>query len=316
MREESLAVLVCPHCLGPLSVPARGSGSGSFAELECSNENLRYPVIDGIPQLVSPERADQVRQRADAYSRVWQQDGWGCSSRSYLLNLPNRDTTGRQTKKWRVKARSSDSLFQLLQTLTPHRVLDLGSGVGWLANRLSRQGHEAFAVDMVQDDVLGLRAAETYLQAGATFERIWAELERPPFLTGVFDAVICNASLHYAVSLEAAIAEVSRILRSGGVLVIMNSPIHNDVRSAVRAELSFQRRLSMLGASEDLISRYHHFVRSRLEAALVAAIGPPRIQRFDPGRSFRLTRRVKGVLLQMELASFPIVWAQKRTEPI
>jgi len=168
---------------------------------------------------------------------------------------------------------------------------------------------------MVQDEVLGLRAADIYLHAGSTFERIWGELERPPFQAGVFDAVICNASLHYAVSLEAAIAEVSRILRPGGVLVIMNSPIHNDALSAVRAERSFQRRLSILGASDDLISRYHHIVRSRLEAALIAAIGLPRLQPLDPGRSFRLTRRVKGILLRMEFASFPIVWAEKRTGP-
>jgi SAM-dependent methyltransferase len=168
---------------------------------------------------------------------------------------------------------------------------------------------------MVQDEVLGLRAADVYLRAGAAFERIWGELERPPFQAGAFDAVICNASLHYAVSLEAAVAEVSRILRPGGVFVIMNSPIHNDAQSAARAERSFQRRLSMLGASDDLISRYHHFVRHELEIALLAAIGPPRLQRFDPGRSFRLTRRAKGILLRMELASFPIVWAQKRTEP-
>jgi SAM-dependent methyltransferase len=314
MRQESLAVLACPRCLGPLSLPRAPSSSSSVAELECADENLRFPIIGGIPQLVSPERANAVRAIAEAYSLVWRKDGWGCALPSYLLNLPDRDTTGRQSGKWRVKARSMDALFELFRTLVPRRVLDLGCGVGWLTDRLARRGHEAFAIDILQDEVLGLRAADAYLHAGSVFERVWGELERPPFQAETFDAVVCNASLHYAASLEVALAEVKRILRPRGVFVVMNSPVHNDAQSAQRAERSFRLRLSRLEASEDLVSRYHHFVRSRLEAALTAAIGPPRLQQFDPGRNFRLTRRAKGVLLGMELASFPIVWAQKRTE--
>jgi SAM-dependent methyltransferase len=208
-----------------------------------------------------------------------------------------------------------DVLFELFRTLTPRRVLDLGCGVGWLTNRLARGGYDAFAMDIVQDNALGLRAADVYLRAGSVFERVWGELERPPFIDGTFDAVVCNASLHYAPSLEVVLAEVNRVLRPGGGFVVMNSPIHDDPESAERAERSFRRRLSMLGASESLVSRYHHFVRGRLEASLANAIGPPRYQRFDPGRRFRLSRRAKGVLLGMELASFPIIWAQKRTEP-
>src|SRR3989449_6993701 len=314
MRQESLAILACPRCLGPLSLSPAGAGSQQAAEIECAKEDLRFPVLDGIPQLVSPERAAAARAMAEAYSRVWQNDGWGCASPSYLLNLPDRDTTGRQSGKWRVKARSMDALFELFRSLAPHRVLDLGCGVGWLTDRLARRGYEAFAVDIVQDSALRLRAADVYLRAGSVFERVWGELERPPFLDRTFDAVICNASLHYA-STEVVLAEVNRILRPGGLFVIMNSPVHTEAQRAERAESSFRRRLSQLGASEYLVSRYHHFVRSSLEAAIAAAIGPPRNHRFEPGRGFRLSRRAKGVLLRMELATFPIIWAQKRTEP-
>ncbi len=315
MRPASLAVLACPECLGALSLPGVSSNSWPTVELECTDEKLRFPVIDGIPQLVSPERAKAVRAMAEDYSRVWQKDGWGSASPQYLLNLPDRDTTGRQSGKWRVKARSMDALFDLFRALPTRRVLDLGCGVGWLTDRLARRGYEAFAVDIVQDNALGLRAADVYLRAGSVFDRVWGELERPPFLAGTFDAVICNASLHYAASLDRALAEVNRVLRPNGVFVVMNSPVHNDARSADRAERSFRLRLSQLGASEYLVSRYHHFVRSTLEAAMAASIGPPRSQRFDPGRRFRLSRRAKGILLDMELASFPIIWAQKRTEP-
>ena len=315
MQPTSLAVLACPQCLGALSIPGAGSDPWPTAELECADEKIRFPVIDGIPQLVSPERQNAVRAMAEDYSRVWQKDGWGSASALYLLNLPDRDTTNRQSGKWRVKARSMAALFELFRTVSPRRVLDLGCGVGWLTNCLARRGYEAFAVDIVQDNALGLRAANVYLRAGSVFERVWGELERPPFQAGTFDAVICNASLHYAPSLELTLAGVNRVLRPGGVFVVMNSPVHNEAQSAERAERSFRSQLSRLGASEYLVSGYHHFVQSRLEAALAATIGPPRNQRFDPGRGFRLSRRAKGILLGMELASFPIIWAQKRIEP-
>ncbi len=265
-----------------------------MAELECPRERLRFPVLDGIPQLVTPDRANAIRVLAEEYSRVWQKDGWGSSSPSYLLNLPNRDTTGRQSGKWRVKARSMDALLRLFRRLTPRRVLDLGCGVGWLS--------------------YGLRAAEAYMDAGVAFERVWAELERLPFLSGTFDAVICNASLHYSTSLGIALAEASRVLRPSGIFVVMNSPVYIDSRSAEDAERSFRRRLLDLGASQDLVSRYHHLVRSKLEASLTAAVGAPRHESFDPGRTFRLVRYIKGHVLRMELASFPMIWAQKRTE--
>src|SRR2546426_2815064 len=315
MRLASLAILACPECLGALSLPGVNSNSWPTSELECVDEKLRFPVIDGIPQLVRPERANAVQAMAENYSRVWQKDGWGSTSPLYLLNLPDRDTTGRQSGKWTVKARSMEALFDLFRALPPRRDLDLGCGVGWLTNRLARRGYAAFAVDIVQDNALGLRAANVYLRAGSVFERVWGELERPPFQAGTFDAVICNASLHYAPSLELTLAGVNRVLRPGGVFVVMNSPVHNEAQSAERAERSFRSQLSRLGASEYLVSGYHHFVQSRLEAALAATIGPPRNQRFDPGRGFRLSRRAKGILLGMELASFPIIWAQKRIEP-
>jgi len=314
MKQESIAILACPRCLGSLDLIDPGGSSAPMAELECRREGLRFSVLDGIPQLVTPERANAIRALAAEYSRVWQKDGWGCASPSYLLSLPNRDTTGRKSSKWRVKARSMDALLRLFRRLTPRRALDLGCGVGWLSYQLAQRGIEAFAVDALQDDVLGLRAAEAYMDAGAGFERVWAELERLPFQAGMFDAVICNASLHYSTSLGIALAEVSRVLRPGGVFVVMNSPVYSDSRSAERAERSFRSRLSDLGASEDLVSRYHHFVRSKLEAALTAAVGIPRDESLDPGRTFRLVRYVKGRILRMELASFPIIWAQKRME--
>src|SRR2546425_8497839 len=121
MQQASLAVLACPRCFGHLSLPAALPGSWPVAELACADEKLRFPVMDGIPQLVSPERANAVRTMAEAYSRVWQKDGWGNPSPLYLLNLPDRDTTGRQSGKWRGEGGSKEGAVLVVFRLGARR---------------------------------------------------------------------------------------------------------------------------------------------------------------------------------------------------
>src|SRR2546426_1478571 len=126
MQQASLAVLACPRCFGHLSLPAALPGSWPVAELACADEKLRFPVMDGIPQLVSPERANAVRTMAEVYSRVWQKDGWGNPSPLYLLNLPDRDTTGRQSAKWRGEGETIDARLGVVCALSARRSLDVG----------------------------------------------------------------------------------------------------------------------------------------------------------------------------------------------
>ncbi|HLE54332.1 MAG TPA: methyltransferase domain-containing protein [Thermoplasmata archaeon] len=312
MRRYALEVLACPRCHGSLACadPAQEVTDGV---LECLPEGVSFAIEAGVPHLVRPERAEAVASLGQRYSRVWRQDGWGAAGPAYLLALPYQDLSGRAVSRWRIKARSLDALLSLLGELGPKRVLDLGSGVGWLAYHLSGRGYDAYAVDAVLDDVLGLAASATYIQTGAHFERIWGELENPPFQDATFDAVVCNASLHYG-AWHDTLSSIARVLRPGGSLIVLNSPVHRDSRSAIRAASDFQSRLRGLGADEDLAGAYHHFTRQELEAAVSAHFGPVREWPFNPGLGFRWSRRLKGLLLHMEFASFPILYAQKRVE--
>src|SRR2546427_13251201 len=126
MQQASLAVLACPRCFGHLSLPAALPGSWPVAELACADEKLRFPVMDGIPQLVSPERANAVRTMAEAYSRVWQKDGWGNPSPLYLLNLPDRDTTGLQWGNCRLLRREICVLLRVFVLRLP-RLMSLSA---------------------------------------------------------------------------------------------------------------------------------------------------------------------------------------------
>jgi len=290
-----------------------GAKDGEIAsgQLSCLRDGVHYPIVDGIPRLVSPDRVRHFETFALSYAAAWLNDGWGSADPGYLLSLPFVRSTHPHSAEWHVKARSLSALLGLLDGIQSKVVIDLGAGVGWLAYHLARLGAVVFAADLVLDNALGLEAASQYIKSGVFFERVWGDLENPPFLQRSADIVVCNASLHYVRDLAATLSEISRILAPGGLFIVMNSPVHRDESSSARAQADFRDRLRRLGASEEVASSYHHLVRRTLESQVRATIGPLSEVRFSPGRLFQLKRLAKATLLRMELASFPLLYARK-----
>jgi SAM-dependent methyltransferase len=106
-------------------------------------------------------------------------------------------------------------------------LLDLGAGNGWLCFRVNPWCRRAVAVDIRHDDVDGLGAARSYARVlPRLFGRVVASFEALPFPGTSFDICVFNASIHYALNLEAVLAEATRLLRSGGELVILDSPFY------------------------------------------------------------------------------------------
>jgi ubiquinone/menaquinone biosynthesis C-methylase UbiE/uncharacterized protein YbaR (Trm112 family) len=297
--------------VGRLEAVHSGADAVEIGALRCPEEDLQFPVIDGVPMLVRADRIGRVESFAGSFSGAWEKDGWGCPDEFYLLNLPYRDSSRRRVSEWRVKARSMEALLRILDLVPSSRVVDLGCGNGWLAHRLALSGREIYAVDILRDDRLGLAAAKVFLRAGPHFERIWGELDRPPFRNESMDAIVCNASLHYSIDVDRVMSECVRVLRPGGIFIVLNSPVHNDVKSAARAQRDFRARLERLGANAEVVTEYHHFTKPLLEAAISKSFGNVVMAPFDPGTLFRWTRRLKGIAIGIEFASFPIFYATK-----
>jgi SAM-dependent methyltransferase len=157
-----------------------------------------------------------------AYAEQRAAEGRGRQS----LSLPYL-REGPLAKQWAVRARSFDALARFVARARPRRVLDLGAGNGWLSYRLALAGITSVAVDMRDDDVDGLGAATCFLeQPFGRFERIGASFEALPLESGSFDMAIFNASLHYAIDLDAVLAEARRVVRPGGHLVVLDSPFY------------------------------------------------------------------------------------------
>ena len=313
MRPQALQVLACPDCFLPLAEETRASGTLDVGTLRCGQDH-EFAVAGDVPMLIRESDRPRLRAFADSYGLAWKKAGWGSPDIKYLENLPFRDVTRRHATEWKVKARSMVALLGVLDPRKPLRVFDLGCGNGWLSHQLAIRGHDVYAVDVALDDTVGLGAAGVYVRLGPPFQRVWADLERLPVQSASVDAVVCNASLHYARDVRVSLRNIARVLRPGGFLAILNSPVHTRPTSAARAQADFRARLRSLEASHEVVSTYHHFTRSELVSDVLSTVGPVEETWFDSGLRFRWSRRLKGLALRMELASFPILIATKLQE--
>jgi SAM-dependent methyltransferase len=79
--------------------------------------------------------------------------------------------------------------------------------------------------------VIAIDLLETEARFGLS---VRGDMRRLPVRTGAVDGVLYAASLHYA-PVESAVREAARVLRPGGQLVAVDSPLYSSATEASRA---------------------------------------------------------------------------------
>jgi SAM-dependent methyltransferase len=92
------------------------------------------------------------------------------------------------------------------------RILDLPAGNGLLADGLRAMGHTVVCGDINRE-----RADYTYVDMAAPL----------PFRDGEFDAAICLEGVEHLVNPVGLIAELSRVVRAGGAIVVSTPNVMN-----------------------------------------------------------------------------------------
>jgi ubiquinone/menaquinone biosynthesis C-methylase UbiE len=99
------------------------------------------------------------------------------------------------------------------------KALDVGCGPGIVADALARRGGQVTGIDVTPEMVhqAQTRCKEKGLPDA---EFIVAPAERMPFPAGHFDAVVSRLTLHHVADPVAVVAEMARVLKSGGRMVL------------------------------------------------------------------------------------------------
>jgi SAM-dependent methyltransferase len=185
-------LLACPACRGELS-----------ADWKCLECDASFDAPDGIPnlRLNGDSRTEAVRTFYDA---------------APFPGYPARDSLST------FRARSERSRFaQLLDRAVAGdaRIAEVGCGTGQMSLFLARADRIVIAADLSRSSLLlGAAAARRYSIAHVHF--VETDLHRSALKAGAFDVVYSSGVLHHTPDPRAAFAEVARLARPGGIVIV------------------------------------------------------------------------------------------------
>lgn len=132
-------------------------------------------------------------------------------------------------------------LLRLVPGEGVHDFLDIGTGTARMLELFARRTERAQGIDISPDMLAVARANLARARLGNCAVRK-GDMYRLPFAAASFDAAVIHQVLHFAADPGRAIAEAGRVLRPGGVLVIVDFAPHR--LESLRAE-HHHRRLGL-----------------------------------------------------------------------
>lgn len=122
-------------------------------------------------------------------------------------------------------------------------VLDLGCGGGWLTGYLSRleEVRTVYALDSSKYFLLDMMPQIVRLMGGRQEKIVSIEGLFTPLMfdDGALDVVVASSALHHADSLESVLKEMKRVLRSDGLLVILNETPSSGIQHVLSLGKAF-----------------------------------------------------------------------------
>ncbi len=238
MTDRRYAALLCPVC-------------GARPEPEndvCPLCGRRVRSASGCLDLLGDDVREEADRFASEYRSLRLKEGWAGEG-------GREDPQVGEPRLWRGRVEAVRAAAARLLSLgsTP-LVLDVGSGGGWAAGMLS--GADVIAIDLL----------ETEARSGLS---VRGDMRRLPVRTGVADGVLYAASLHYA-PIDSAVPEAARVLRPGGLLVAVDSPLYSSAAEAQRAAARSEAYYARTGFPR-LAGHYFPIHATTLRSSLVDA---------------------------------------------
>lgn len=131
------------------------------------------------------------------------------------------------------------------------RVLDFGTGTGWVARMLNQMGLLAVGVDISNSAVLFARettAADPYVRRDLPIEFVTYDGYRLSFDDSCFDRIACFDTFHHIPNKQQVLAELHRVLVPGGRIAFVEPGPHHHKSDQAKIETSVH------GVLEDSVS--------------------------------------------------------------
>ena len=175
-------------------------------------------------------------------------------SDAQVKELPRPFAYNVHKKEWEQRGKSLKRFIKYLKKRKhPLRILELGCGMGWFANNLSRLEHcTVVGMDISQKDIA---------QAQRVFERenlsfVQGDIFENDLEENSFDMVVLNKVMHHFGNLRQLLEKCQSYLDGEGEIHIIDTPVykHSDLdESVAEQELHYQ------GLKSESMMDYHYF---------------------------------------------------------
>lgn len=284
-----------------------------YETLQCQESGVEYHCVDGIWRMIAPDRWPRYAQFVQEYEAVRLAEGRKAADRSFYRQLPLAASNHPAAAMWQQRAASYqlfvDKIVKKSESKSTLKILDMGAGNGWLANRMAQRGHTVGAVDLTTNDFDGLGVHTNY---DHDFVPIQAEFDRLPLESDQFDLLVFNASLHYSADYDTTLREAIRVIKSDGQIVVLDTPVYENGASGrqmvAEREADFQKQH---GFKSNSLNSENFLSHERIEALRNSL--HMQIEKINVVPDFRrAVRRLKTKIRgQREAAEFPILILRK-----
>jgi SAM-dependent methyltransferase len=260
---------------------------------------MEYSKID----FISDPAPFQEKERL--YLEVRQQEARVLADEA-VKNLPTTSPSSIYAREWAWRKRSLARFLSHCERLaasrdTPFRLLDLGCGNGWFANRLAENPKwEVWAVDVNEAELAqGARlfGRENLKFAYADILSLSPLSDAPrTHLLAAFDVVVLAASVQYFPDLAHLVFSLKKHLKPNGEIHLLDSPFYKNEKEQAAAQRRTLEYYSKVGVPR-MAAFYHHHLWS-------TAVGLE-------GKNLNNRLKIKFLQKTKWLAPFPWVVFQK-----
>jgi SAM-dependent methyltransferase len=200
--------------------------------------------------------ADYLRAR-EREGRLYSDD--------FVRSLPSAPTDHPLSAEWRLRADSSARLIRHLRSRGARRVLELGSGNGWLAAAIAADLGVAARVVGVEANPVELEQARRVFADRPNLRFVEGDLERDETLPlAAPDAIVLASAIQYVADLPALLRGLRAELAPGGQLHIVDSPLYDpsEVPAARERTRAHYERIGVPAMAEN----YRHHTWDEVDA--------------------------------------------------